>query len=54
MWASQAVLAGKNPSANAGNLRDAGSIPGQEEPLEEGMTTHSHILSWRIPWTEET
>ena len=28
MWASQAVLAGKNPSANAGNLRDAGSIPG--------------------------
>ena len=24
-----------------------------EDPLEEGMTTHSSILSWRIPWTEE-
>ena len=27
---------------------------GQEEPLEEGMTTHYSILAWRIPWTEET
>ena len=26
---------------------------GQEDPLEEGMTTHSSILTWRIPWTEE-
>ena len=26
---------------------------GQEDPLEEGMTTHSRILAWRIPWTEE-
>ena len=26
---------------------------GGEEPLEEGMTTHSSILAWRIPWTEE-
>ena len=25
----------------------------QEDPLEEGMTTHSSILAWRIPWTEE-
>ena len=25
---------------------------GQEDPLEEGMATHSTILSWRIPWTE--
>ena len=24
-----------------------------EDPLEEGMATHSNILSWRIPWTEE-
>ena len=24
-----------------------------EEPLEEGMTTHSSVLAWRIPWTEE-
>ena len=26
---------------------------GQEEPLEEDMATHSSILAWRIPWTEE-
>ena len=26
---------------------------GQEDPLEEGMATHSSILVWRIPWTEE-
>ena len=25
----------------------------QEDPLEKRMTTHSSILSWRIPWTEE-
>ena len=26
---------------------------GQEDPLEEGRATHSSILAWRIPWTEE-
>ena len=26
----------------------------QEDPLEKGMATHSSILAWRIPWTEET
>ena len=26
---------------------------GQEDPLEKGMTTHSSILAWKIPWTEE-
>ena len=26
---------------------------GREDPLEEEMTTHSSILAWRIPWTEE-
>ena len=26
---------------------------GREDPLEEGMATHSSILAWRIPWTEE-
>ena len=40
----------KNPPANAG---DAGSVPGQEDPLEEKMATHSSILAWRIPRTEE-
>ena len=37
----------KNPPANAGDIRDAGLIPGLE------MATHSSILAWRIPWTEE-
>ena len=27
--------------------------PGQEDPLEEGMATHSSILPWKVPWTEE-
>ena len=27
--------------------------PGQEDPLEKGMATHSSILAWRIPWIEE-
>ena len=25
---------------------------GRDEPLEEGMATHSSVLAWRIPWTE--
>ena len=40
----------KNLPANAGDL---GSILGQDEPLEKEMATHSSILAWRIPWTEE-
>ena len=27
--------------------------PGREDPLEKEMTTHSRIVAWRIPWTEE-
>ena len=27
---------------------------GQKEPLEKGMVTHSSILAWKIPWTEES
>ena len=50
---SQVVLAVKNPPANAGDLRVAGSIPGFGRSLEEGMVTHSSVLVWRIPWTEE-
>ena len=43
----------KNLPANAGESRDMGSIPGQEDPLEEEMATHSSILAWKFPWTEE-
>ena len=39
----------KNPPTNLRDIRDVGSIPGQEDPLEEDMATHSIILAWRIP-----
>ena len=40
----------KHPSADTGDTRDVGSIPGQEDPLEEEMATHSSVLAWKIPW----
>ena len=53
LQASQVVLVVKNPPASAGDIRDMGLIPGSGRSLEEGMATHSSILAWRIPWTEE-
>ena len=47
------VLVVKNTPANSEDLRDAGSVSGQEDSPEEVMSTHSSILTWRIPWTEE-
>ena len=47
------VLVVKNLPANAGDVRDAGLIPGLGRFLEEGMATLSSILAWRVPWTEE-
>ena len=35
------------------NARDVGLIPGLEGPLGKEMATHSSILAWEIPWTEE-
>ena len=43
----------KNLSANAGDEGDLGSILGLGRSLEEEMSTHSGILAWRIPRTEE-
>ena len=43
----------KNLPADAEDMRDVGLTPGWDNPLEEGMATHSSILAWRIPWTEE-
>ena len=43
----------KNPSANAGNTGDSVRCLGWEDPLEEGIATHSSILAWKIPWTAE-
>ena len=39
----------KNLPANAGDVRDMGSITGQNDLLEEGMATHSSIHAWKIP-----
>jgi len=47
------ALVVKKTLANAGDIREVGSIPGWEDPLEVGMTTHSSVLAWRIPWTEK-
>ena len=45
---------GEEPTCQHRRLKEtwARSL-GQENPLEESMATHSTILAWRIPWTEE-
>ena len=51
---SQGALVVRNPPAIAGRLKRHGFDPfSQKDPLEEGMATHSSVLAWRIPWTEE-
>ena len=52
MRASQVALAVRNLPINAGDPKDMGSL-GWEDPLELEMATHSNILAWKIPWTEE-
>ena len=47
-WAS-----GKEPACQCRRIRDSSLISGWEDPLEEGMATHSSILAWRILWTEK-
>ena len=39
----------KNSPVNAGDTRETGTTPGQEDSLEEGIPTYSSILAWRIP-----
>ena len=43
----------KNPPAMQEPQETRGQSLGGEDPLEEGTATHSSILAWRIPWTEE-
>ena len=50
-WASPVAKVVKKK--NVFNAGDMSLIPGQEDPLEEEMATHSRILAWKIPWTEE-
>jgi len=49
-WDFPGGSAVKNLQASA---EDTGLIPSWEDPLEKAMATHSSILAWRIPWTEE-
>ena len=42
----------KPPATQETQVMQVQSLGG-EDPLEEGMATHSSILAWRIPWTEE-
>ena len=53
--ASQVALVEKNPPVKAGDIRDVDLTPhrGREDPLEKEMATHSDILAWRVPRTEE-
>jgi len=44
----------KDMPANAGDVSDVGLILGWEDPLQEDIATHSSILAWKIPWTEES
>ena len=46
-------LGGSDGLESTCNVGDLGSIPGLRRSPEEGMATHSSILAWRIPWTEE-
>ena len=43
----------KNPRGIAGDAGNTHSIPGSGRPLEKETATHSSILAWKIPWTEE-
>ena len=43
----------RNLPANAGDVRDASLIPGLRRCPGGGQATHSNILAWRTPWTEE-
>ena len=49
-WGFPGGVSGKEPTCNAGT--QVGSL-GLEDPLKEGMATHSSILAWRITWKEE-
>ena len=48
-----ASLVAQMVKASAYNEGDLGSIPGWGRSLEKEMATHSSILAWKIPWTEE-
>ena len=52
-WLCMGFSHGFNCKESACNMGDPGSIPESGNPLKEEMATHSSILTWTIPWTEE-
>ena len=52
-WGGPSGSVVKNPPAMLGTQETWVRSLGREDPLEEGMATHSSALAWRIPWTEE-
>jgi len=52
-WASQVGTVIKNPPTNVRHAKTWVQTLGWEDPLQKEMATHSSILDWEIPWTEE-
>ena len=51
---SETPVAGLDALENLHAVQETwGRSPGWEDPLEKGTATHSSVLAWRIPWTEE-
>ena len=55
MWPPQGAwqLQGKEPTSGTGGTETQVPSLGREDPLEKEMATHSSVLAWRVPWTEE-
>jgi len=53
LWSFPGSSAIKNLPANAGDMGLSVQSLGQEGPLEKEMATHSSVLAYKIPWTEE-
>ena len=54
LWCLGCFPGGSDGKVSACSAGGPGSILGREDPLEKEMATHSSILAWKIPWTEET
>ena len=54
IWGFPGGASGKEPAWQYRRREMWAWSLGQEDPLEEGMATHSSILAWRMPWTEES
>ena len=54
MWGLPGSTVVQNLPANAGDVKDTGSISVLKDCQEKEMADHSDILAWEIPWTEES